>query len=63
MEGTTSLGALHHHHGLGQAHLETVAAGEVAGTHRRAGRVLADEQPPGSHLGLEAVVVPGIDPL
>ena len=63
MQSAALLWTFDHHHGLGQSDLEPVATGEMARAHQRAGGLLGDQQTRCRHLGLEAVVMAGIDPL
>jgi len=61
-QGATALGALDHHKGCSQGHLQPIATGEVTRLNPATRGKFTDEQSLGTHLGLQGSVVPWIDP-
>lgn len=63
MKRPTALRAFHQYYRAGQGHLETIASREVTCADGGARRLLRDQQPLRSHLGLQHPVMAGINPL
>jgi hypothetical protein len=62
-QGATAFGTLHHYKGSSQGYQQPVATGEVARQNPASRGKFADEQPLGTHLGLQGSVLTGINPL
>jgi len=61
-QGATARGALDHHKGCSQGHLQPIATGEVTRLNPATRGKFTDEQSLGTHLGLKGSVVPRIHP-